>query len=388
MRRVSCIRTIFLSALLSAAVFAEEQDSDTQGAAPPAAPAEEKKAEQTDGNGAAWSVGPINFSGLIDGYYSLNFNHPASRTNQLRNFDVKANQFSLNMAKLTMEHAPEPLGFRVDFGLGRAFDMVHGAETAPDIFRNIEQAYVSLKPEKAKGLQLDFGKYVTAAGAEVIETHGNWNYSRSLLFAWAIPYYHFGVRATMPINSHFSAGVHVANGWNNVEDNNTGKTVGFIGTFTTSKFTWTHTYHVGPEKADISEGYRHLYDTTLLLTPSSKANFYINFDYGVDKLIGGGAARWVGIAGAARFWLNDWFAVAPRVEWFNDADGFSTGTRQKLKEFTLTGEFKMAQGVFTRLEYRRDWSDMPFFDRGATPGSYKNMDTLLAGFVAYFGPEH
>ena len=79
----------------------------------------------------AWSVGEIDFSGLVDGYYSLNFNHPASRTNQLRNFDVKANQFSLNMAKLTLEHAADPVGFRVDLGFGRAFDIVHGAETAP-----------------------------------------------------------------------------------------------------------------------------------------------------------------------------------------------------------------------------------------------------------------
>jgi hypothetical protein len=52
-----------------------------------------------------WSAGPIDFSGLVDGYYSLNFNHPASKTNNLRNFDVKANQFSLNMAKVVMEHA-------------------------------------------------------------------------------------------------------------------------------------------------------------------------------------------------------------------------------------------------------------------------------------------
>jgi hypothetical protein len=387
MKWASYIITAPLFVCLASEGLAQTQAADSQAPAPPATAAEEPKKEEKSSNGPSeWSVGAINFSGLIDGYYSFNLNHPASRTNQIRNFDVKANQFSLNMAKLVMEHSPDPLGFRVDLGFGRAFDIVHGAEAAPSVFRNIEQAYISYKPEKAKGLQLDFGKYVTAAGAEVIETHSNWNYSRSLLFAWAIPYYHFGVRASMPINSHFSAGVHVANGWNNVEDNNSGKTVGLMGTITTSKFTWFHTYHVGPEKTDTNEGYRQLYDTTLLLTPSTKANFYINFDYGVDKLIGGGAARWVGIAGAARFWLNDWFAVAPRLEWFHDADGFSTGTRQKLKEFTLTGEFKMAQGVFTRLEYRRDWSDQPFFDRGATPASYKNMDTILAGFVAYFGP--
>ena len=45
-------------------------------------------------------------------------------TNGLRNFDVKANQFSLNMAKLSLEHGADPVGFRVDFGFGRAFDII------------------------------------------------------------------------------------------------------------------------------------------------------------------------------------------------------------------------------------------------------------------------
>lgn len=334
-----------------------------------------------------WSVGPINFSGLVDGYYSLNFNHPASRVNNLRNFDVKANQFSLNMAKVTLEHTPDPLGFRVDLGFGRAFDIVHSMEKAPEILRYLEQAFVSFKPARAKGLQLDFGEFVTSAGAEVIETHSNWNYSRSLLFAHAIPYYHFGLRATMPIGSHFNAGLHLVNGWNNVEDNNSGKTVGLMGSFTSKKVTWTHTYHVGPEKDNTNRGLRQLYDTTLLLTPTAKTSFYLNFDYGRDKKLLAGSSRWVGVAGAARFAVNNRFAVAPRLEWFNDADGFTTGTAQRIKEVTMTGEFKMKEGVLMRLEYRRDWSNAPFFDRGAGLGNHKNQDTLLAGFVAFFGPK-
>lgn len=335
----------------------------------------------------AWSVGEISFSGLVDGYYSLNFNHPASQTNQLRNFDVKANQFSLNMAKLTMEHAAEPVGFRVDLGFGKAFDLVHGAEAAPSAFRNIEQAYISYKPVQAKGLQIDFGKHVTMAGAEVIETHSNWNYSRSLLFSWAIPYYHMGLRASMPAGKHFTAGFHLVNGWNNVEDNNSGKTLGFTGAVVTGPVSWYNNYYAGPEKTGVNEGWRHLYDTTLLVT-GSKASAYLNFDYGVDKLAAGGSSNaWYGFAGAARFALTDKIALAPRLEWFKDRDGFSTGTVQTLKEFTLTGEYKWAQGLLSRLEYRRDWSDQPFFDRGGTPGVYKHQDTLLVGFVAFFGPK-
>jgi hypothetical protein len=71
-------------------------------ATPPAqAPAATPAPEPTP---PTWSVGPIDFTGLVDGYYSFNFNHPSSQLNQLYNFDVKANQFSLNIAKLTLAH--------------------------------------------------------------------------------------------------------------------------------------------------------------------------------------------------------------------------------------------------------------------------------------------
>ena len=51
-----------------------------------------------------------------------------------------------------------------------------------------------------KGLQINVGKFVTPAGAEVIETKDNWNYSRGLLFALAIPYFHFGTSAKYAFN--------------------------------------------------------------------------------------------------------------------------------------------------------------------------------------------
>ena len=47
-------------------------------------------------------------------------------------------------------------------------------------------------------MQCDVGKFVTPIGAEVIESQDNWNYTRSILFGYAIPFYHVGVRATCP----------------------------------------------------------------------------------------------------------------------------------------------------------------------------------------------
>ena len=100
----------------------------------------------------------------------FNSNHPASGKNGLYNFDTKANQFSLSMAKLSMSHSADPIGFQVDFGFGKTFDIVNGGEPALGT-KNIEQAFVSWKPKgKDSGFQMDFGKFVTSAGAEVIES--------------------------------------------------------------------------------------------------------------------------------------------------------------------------------------------------------------------------
>ena len=243
-RNYRCVYATGLCLAMSLAAMAQapppppppDQTATTPAATPPPAP--------------VWSIGPIDFSGLVDVYADKNFNNPASMTNGLRNFDLKANQFTLNMAKLTMSHDADPVGFRVDFGFGRAFETINGSDPAGgDINRHIEQAYVSLKPAKMKGFQLDIGKFVTSAGAEVIETKDNWNYSRSLLFAWAIPYYHFGARASMPMGKYFTGGVQLVNGWNNFEDNNSGKTIGLTGALASKKASWFNNYYTGPENS-------------------------------------------------------------------------------------------------------------------------------------------
>jgi hypothetical protein len=74
------------------------------------------------------------------------------------------------------------------------------------------------------------------------------------------------------------------------------------------------------------------------------------------------------------------------VEYFKEADGFSTGTTQALKELTLTGEYKLSSWLMARAEFRNDWSDQPFFNKEHSLGS-KTQPTALLGVVAFFGPK-
>ena len=66
-----------------------------------------------------------------------------------------------------------------------------------------------------KGLTIDFGKFVTTAGAEVIEANKNWLYSRSIAF-FNIPLLHNGFRAGYKVNDMLSLQLSVVNGWNGV----------------------------------------------------------------------------------------------------------------------------------------------------------------------------
>jgi len=345
----------------------------------------------------------MDISGLIDGYYSYNANRPSDTTsingydqvNQLYNFNDKTDQFSLAEARLTLNHDPDPVGAHIDLIFGRAETLVNESVT-DNQGKYIEQAFISLKPPKAKGLELDFGKFVTSAGAEVIESKDNWNYSRSLLFAWAIPYFHFGLRSSMPVSKTETLGVQVVNGWNNITKSNGGVTVGLTSAYVKPKYTWNLNYYTGPENVNTQKGYRNLIDTTLLLTPSAKFNAYINYDYGQNRdgitSVGEGSTgdkllnHWQGVAFAAHGQVTGTQALTGRFEYFNDMNGFSTGTRQELKEFTGTYEYKWAEGLLSRVEYRRDWSDVNFFHKGDS-NLVDAQSTVSVAFVAFFGPK-
>ena len=337
-----------------------------------------------------FTVGKVDFSGSADVYYSWNNNHPNVGFNQLYSFNDKTDQFSLNMAKLSASMDPAPVGFRVDIGLGRMFAVTYPQSPDPGFFRYVEQAYISVKPKSMKGFEADFGEFVTAAGAEVIETKDNWNYSRSLLFTWANPFVHFGLRTTMPVGGGVTVGVQVVNGWNNIIDPN-GKnmqTVGITENLVRKKFSWANNYYVGQSPTPLNNGKRHLLDTVLFLTPTDKVSAYINVDYGLQGRTLGGSDRWFGVAAAFRYQLNKYFAISPRVELFRDTNGFTTGTPQRLHEFTLTGEYKIHDGILARAEFRHDGSSVPFFQHGNDWAVSRAQSTVTIGLIAYFAPKH
>ena len=341
-------------------------------------------------------LGPTSVSGFVDLYYGQNFNNPASRSNTLRAFDVATNQFGLNLVELVVDKAPEitnsRTGYHIAFGFGQAMNAVNGSDPGGlDFDQYLKEAYFSYLAPVGKGLQVDVGKFVTPHGAEVIETKDNWNYSRGLLFSYAIPYYHFGMRAKYAFNDKFALTGFFVNGWNNVLDNNAGKTYGAsVGWTPNKKFGVTQNYMAGPEQAStptasLNSNWRQLSDTVFTYAPTGRISFIVNYDYGRGDRTSSSTrpVYWTGIAGYVRYAFDRGYAMTTRYEYYNDHDGFTTGTAQHLNEFTGTFERLMAHHILTRLEFRRDFSNQPTFVKGNNlPVMAQN--TLTAGFVYMF----
>jgi Putative beta-barrel porin-2, OmpL-like. bbp2 len=374
----------------------------SQVAAQPAPAAAVTSAPAPAPKGLADLLGPVTLSGFVDTYYGYNSNQPASRTTAFRNFDINSSQFALNMIELVADKPPDPaashVGYHVALGFGQAMNAVNSAAAGELGFdQYLKEGYLEFLA--GKKLQINVGKFVTPAGAEVIESKDNWNYSRGLLFAWAIPYFHFGMNAKYTFNSKFALTGYLVNGWNNSIENNSGKTGGFSAAWTpNAKWSVTENYLFGPEHPEDNSNFRNLTDTVVAYNPTAKLSFLANFDYGTDTFVDttvtpflvGPKAHWDGIAGYIKYAPNDKWYIATRGEYFQDVGGFETGTSQNMGEFTLTLQRILAGKIMSRLEYRYDTSDQDVFPyrTSGLPGStfqpkgYQN--TVTVGLIYAF----
>jgi Putative beta-barrel porin-2, OmpL-like. bbp2 len=78
-------------------------------------------------------------------------------------------------------------------------------------------------------------------------------------------------------------------------------------------------------------------------------------------------------------------ALAARSEYLSDHGGLYSGKTQALKETTATFEYRFSQGFLMREEFRRDWSNQPYFLSDTLGLLKSNQTTTTLGLVWWFG---
>ena len=396
-------------------------------------------------------LGPVTLSGFGDVYYSYDNNHPQNNLAGLRSFEAPTNGFNFNMAELILDKAPDAmttesrLGYHVAAGYGYAARIVNGSDSPtlsplvpPSVTGGfadgsnfyLKEAYLSYLFPVGKGLTMTVGKFVTPIGAEVIESNANWNYSRGLLFNYAIPFFHFGASAKYAFNSQWALTGYLVNGWNNTVINH--EAIGFFGPGQSSGLTygaslaftpnmkWSviENYFAGPVTDGVGffgqtlNEWKQVSDTVVSFTPNSHWAFILNGDYGFGPVIyqetdcdarvstrprpqgfsfscdPTPAVNWWGVAGYAKYTLSPKTNFAVRYEYYDDPDGYTGltfGDRGWAQEVTATASYNLTNQLLVRGEYRYDFASLPIFEQSfSADKAVKEQNTASISFVYSF----
>jgi hypothetical protein len=261
---------------------------------------------------------------------------------------------------------------------------------------------------------VDFGKWASALGIEGNYTKDQVNYSRSFYFDY-LPFYHMGVRASYKVNDKLALNYWIVNGTNQTEPTNSYKDELFGFTAQPRKnISWTMNYYIGQDHPDVSpatnctvplqpglcvqpiipapDGKTHIFDSYVTWNATPKLTFSAEGDYVISREWANAApgqssapSHVDGGAAYARYQLKPQMALGGRFEYFNDRNGLFSGTDQVLKEFTGTFDYKFGEGFLARTEFRRDWSNVPYFLTD-TPGRLSaSQPTFTVGVVWWAG---
>ena len=355
----------------------------------------------------------------LDGYYAYNFNSPVGRVNLLRAYDVSSNSFSLNQAAVVLDRAPDlsegrRFGARLDLQYGQATETLQGSaanELRPQAYRPIFQAYGTYIAPLGSGLTIDFGKWASALGIESNYTKDDMNYSRSFLFGF-LPFYHMGLRASYNLTPKVNLAYWLVNGTQQSEDFNGFKSQAFLFTLKPANtVSWNVNYYFGQEQPDVvpvlnpglpteatqpglpttpivpaPNWRKHIFDAYGTWNASPKLTLAGEADYVINRVFAGSSARHA-TAGAAyaSYQLTPRLSFTGRTEYFSDRGGLFSGVTQALKETTFTTEYKWFDGFLVMGEWRRDFSNQPFFLTSTPDVLKKEQNTATLGLVWWWG---
>jgi hypothetical protein len=358
-----------------------------QGAA--SAPKDTAAAKQPDPpaapvNHLETTIAGFKLTGFAAGSYAYSGHSLADTAIVGRLYDRFQNRFTLNALAAVLDKPYDPAkfsaGFHTELLVGQDATVIQSnglfAGAATPIPIDVPHLYVTLNVPTASGngLQFRVGRIPTLLGLEVIETYANPNWSEGNQFIYVENFTGTGVSVETKFNDHVDAQFRVINGWDQVADNNTHKSLmGRVGLYPDALTSIGLVGFWGPEEAVSNTANRYGVEG-LLWRKLGKAAVWVQGDYGQEQANAALAdptqdAKWWALG----VWVTNDFSstvgLALRGDYVNDQNGartsgvlgFSPNTGQKFGSGTATLNIRAWPNAVVRPELRYDRSTLQAF---------------------------
>src|SRR5438876_1258311 len=389
----------FLSALLIAPVWLAAQSApsapadttDKKGVAPPA----------PTFNHLETTLAGFKLSGFAEASYAYSGRSLGDTAIVGRLYDRLQNRFTLNALAVVLDRPYDPAklsaGFHTELLVGQdatviqSNGLVAGAATPVPV--DVPHLYVTLNVPTASGngLQLKVGRIPTLLGLEVIETYANPNWSEGNQFIYVENFTALGVSVETKFNNHLDAEFRVINGWDQVSDNNSRKSLmGRLGIYPDAATALGIVGFWGPEEPNNNTANRYGVEG-LLWRKLGKAAVWVQGDYGTEQANAAlpdptQDAKWWALGGWVTYDFTSSLGLALRADYVNDENGarstfnglvgYPANAGQRFGSGTATLNIRAWPSAVVRPEVRYDRSTLAAF------AGKKDQVTLALG-VAY-----
>ena len=348
---------------------------------PPADTAAKKPDPPPPVNHLETALAGFKLTGFAVGSYAYSGHSVGGTTIVGRLYDRQQNTFTLNALALVLDKSYDPAkfsaGFHTEVLVGQDASVIQStgffSSTTP---ADVPHLYVTLNVPTASGngLQFKVGRIPTLLGLEVIETYANPNWSEGNQFIYVENFTATGVSVETKFNDHVDAQLRVINGWDQVVDNNTHKSLmGRVGIYPDALTSLGIVGFWGPEEPTNNTANRYGVEA-LLWRKLGNAQVWIQGDYGQEQAnaalpVPTQDAKWWALGAWVTNDFSPTLGLALRGDYVSDQNGarssgvsgFSPNTGQKFGSATATLNIKAWPSAVVRPELRYDRSSLPTF---------------------------
>src|SRR5881396_2256953 len=324
-------------------------------------------------------------TGFAAGSYAYSGHSLADTAIVGRLYDRFQNRFTLNALAAVLDKPYDPAkfsaGFHTELLVGQDATVIQSnglfAGAATPIPIDVPHLYVTLNVPTASGngLQFKVGRIPTLLGLEVIETYANPNWSEGNQFIYVENFTGTGLSVETKFNNYVDLQLRVINGWDQVSDNNSHKSLmGRVGLYPNELTSLGIVGYWGAEEPGNNSANRYGFEG-LLWRKLGKAAVWVQGDYGTEQVNAAlpdptQDAKWWALGGWVTYDFNASVGLALRGDYVNDENGarsngalgFPTNTGQKFGSGTATLNIKAWPSAVVRPELRYDRSTLGAFN--------------------------